>query len=322
MHKDQKITGMHRARAVAGLDRGAGLQHVADRKGDLVGQLRKMVGRADQIDRVLERAILGFFIGLDQGPQVYPPRQQGTMGDMGNLWPQGGGVAVPQRLIDKTQDGGGRAERMLQFQALKQLIRRLEALPERRPLVIKGRDVSALKGIDRLLLIAHHKHRPRLIPRTLTGGKLGRQQLDHPPLRRAGVLRLIHQNMVDPAIQPVQNPGGNRWIGDQIGRFCDQVVKVQPAARGLARLIKRQEGAGKSGQRRSLAGGLQGHPLRAGRLDPRHQVVQLVQGVAQERTAILGRKCPELGPEWRLGLFAVQQHAFQRFKVILAKSQP
>ena len=156
---------------------------------------------------------------------------------MRNLVAKGCGIPVLQRRIDKAQDGGRRAEGVLELQALKPLFDCLESLAKPGVLFVKSRNIGTLKRIDRLLLVTHHEDRPGLIACTKSRRKLGGQQFDHPPLGRACVLRLIDQNMVDPAVQPIKHPGRDRRLSDQFGRLRDQVVKIQPPPFGLARLI-------------------------------------------------------------------------------------
>ena len=115
-------------------------------------------------------------------------------------------------------------------------------------------EAATIGGIVRgeKLLIAHHEHCARHVAGTLPRRKLRRQQFDHAPLPRTGILRLVHQNMVNSAVQPVQNPGRHRWVGQQGRRAKDQVIKIQLPPRGLARLVDREEGFGETMQRQTL----------------------------------------------------------------------
>ncbi len=65
---------------------------------------------------------------------------------------------------------------------------------------LKGTNIGPLKGIDGLLFVAHHKDCAFNVARAFARGELLGQKLDHFPLRGAGVLGLINQNMIYTAI--------------------------------------------------------------------------------------------------------------------------
>ena len=180
---------------------------------------------------------------------------------------------------------------------------------------VERAQVGALEGIDRLFLVTDDEDRPVDRPRALPRGEFLRQPLDHRPLRRAGVLRLVHQDMVDPAIQPEQHPLRHRGIGQQPPRAQDQVVEIQPSQRRLARFVFRQERAREPVQRRGALSCHQRHPSRPRRLDPPHQVFQRVHQGPQRSAQVFRRQRADLGAERLLGLLAVQQHALQRLQI-------
>ena len=91
------------------------------------------------------------------------------------------------------------------------------------PHTLKLARVCALKTINRLLAVAHHKHRAII---ALTVKKLLRQRLNDCPLVRRRVLRLVNQNIVDTAVQFKQHPVGNLLIFQQVARQHNQVVIV------------------------------------------------------------------------------------------------
>ena len=64
----------------------------------------------------------------------------------------------------------------------------------------------ALKTVDRLFFIAHDEQGPPAITRTFACVEFCCDGPDHRPLFRAGVLRLVDQNMIDAAIQSVKRP--------------------------------------------------------------------------------------------------------------------
>ena len=69
--------------------------------------------------------------------------------------------------------------------------------------------IGALEAEDRLLLVADREQRARTHPlaRALAGKELLRQLVDDAPLLRAGVLRFVDQDVVEPAVELVEHPG-------------------------------------------------------------------------------------------------------------------
>ena len=84
---------------------------------------------------------------------------------------------------------------------------------------------------------------------------------------RAGVLRFIDQNMIDPTVQPIQDPSRDRGIGQQRLGLANQIVKIQQTAVGLSGVIDRQKDIGKTVQGDSLFESLQHNPPAAGKFD-------------------------------------------------------
>ena len=92
--------------------------------------------------------------------------------------------------------------------------------------------------------------------------KLLRQRLDDPPLIRAGVLRLVDQDVVESAIQLVEDPGGGFRSFQQGQCAFDDVVKIQRALRRLAPCELGKRGRSQNVQRRRQVGALNGvHPF-------------------------------------------------------------
>ena len=200
---------------------------------------------------------------------------------------------------------------MLQLFVLKPLPHRLKPRLKLRPLHLEGGDIGTLERIDRLLLVAHHEQRPPPGPRTVACGKLCRQQFDHPPLVGAGVLRLVHQNMVDAAVEPEQHPFGDRAVGEQQLGAGDQVVKVEKAALRLACGIQRQEFRREPVQRGGLLRGLKGDAPGPRRLHPPHQRLKLRHQRGEGCLRRLGRKFADLRRKRLSGFFTGQQHRLQ-----------
>src|SRR3954453_16876633 len=114
-----------------------------------------------------------------------------------------------KHAIDRLQDRGSRAERVgerhrIEFQsdldelALQQSAARHEFARRR-----------ALKGKDRLLLVADRRDRARdTLTRALARRELGDDVGDNVPLLWAGILRLVDQDVIDAAIELVMHPVG------------------------------------------------------------------------------------------------------------------
>ena len=89
--------------------------------------------------------------------------------------------------------------------------------------------IGPLETENRLLHIAHGEDRALRLGGSLADEELLGQGLDHFPLGGIGVLRLVHQDMVDAAVQLEQNPGRHPGPAQQIARCQDQVFVVESA---------------------------------------------------------------------------------------------
>ena len=72
---------------------------------------------------------------------------------------------------------------------------------------------------------------------TDAGGEFVGQLPDDGPLVGAGVLGLVHQNMVDAAIEPEQDPSGDLFVGQKQFGFHDQVVEIEQSHINFALLV-------------------------------------------------------------------------------------
>ena len=59
------------------------------------------------------------------------------------------------------------------------------------------------------------------------------QRTDDLPLRRVGILRLVHQDMIELPVQLVADPFGQRAAGQQFCRLADLVVEIDEPSAGL-----------------------------------------------------------------------------------------
>ena len=225
---------------------------------------------------------------------------------------EAGSAAPFEHQVDQPQDGGGGAEGMFQLGRFQVLARGGQPLAEFGLHPVKRIRVGALEGIDRLFLVADDEDGALdFRPRALAAGEFLGQLFDHVPLFRAGILRLVHQDMIDPAIQPEQHPGGHRRRRQQLPCLQDLVVEIQPAAQLLAALVFRQENPGKGMQRLRLACRHQPDPARAGGLDAQHQRFDLGHQVGMGAAQRLGGKRPYLDRKRFFCPRPGQEHAFQ-----------
>ena len=151
-----------------------------------------------------------------------------------------GPILTIKHHVNQTKDRRRGAERKRKTCVLQSLAGLLEPAPELRLHAIKGIRVCPLKGIDRLFLVADHKNGALNISAgTFTGGELLRQFFHHIPLHRAGVLGLIHKDMIDAAVQTIEHPRRHRWIIQKVAGLDDKVVEIKPAPQLLAPFIFR-----------------------------------------------------------------------------------
>src|SRR5690606_18890277 len=67
--------------------------------------------------------------------------------------------------------------------------------------------ICPLKAEDRLLVVADHEDRALTRrARAMTGEEFRGQLLDHAPLLGTGILRLVDQHVIDPAVELVEYP--------------------------------------------------------------------------------------------------------------------
>ena len=175
-----------------------------------------------------------------------------------------------------------------------------------------------MEAVDRLLLVAHDENGALHVgPRAFAAGELLGEGFDHRPLLRAGILSFVHQNVVDTAVQTVQDPLRHRGIGQEHARLADQIVEIERAAQLLGAFVAAQEVGGEVVQDQALAGGQQGQAASAGILNPQHKCVQAIHKVRGPVSAqAFGGKGVNLGCKGLFGPRTRQQHIFQNVKGI------
>ena len=95
------------------------------------------------------------------------------------------------------------------------------------------RRIGALKAVDRLLGIADREQSAPDLARAVPGEELVGQGADDPPLIGVGVLCLVDQDVVQPAIELVQDPGRDRRPAHQRRGVQNEIVVVESAWRRL-----------------------------------------------------------------------------------------
>ena len=156
-----------------------------------------------------------------------------------------------------------------------------------------------MEGIDRLLAIAHHKDRPGHRAGRFAAGEFVGQPLDHTPLPGAGILRLIHKDVVDSAIEPEQHPLRHRRRRQKVARALDQVIEIEQAAQPLALRIKIKERPRETMKRQVAFDSGQAQPQGACLGDALHQIVEIIERSGGQQ--FLRRFCrnrPYLGRKW------------------------
>jgi hypothetical protein len=110
---------------------------------------------------------------------------------------------------------------------------------------VEALGVGPLEGEDRLLAVAHHEDRAQALGLgALAGRELVGEPFDDGPLAGRGVLRLVHEDVVDAAVEPPEHPLRHGRVGQQPPGAGDQVVEVEEAAGELLALVGLHEGAG------------------------------------------------------------------------------
>src|SRR5690349_17697177 len=116
-------------------------------------------------------------------------------------------LCFAKHVIDRLQDRGSRAERVGERDRIK-FQSGVDELPlEQSAARVEFARRGALKGEDRLLLVADREDRTLdALARALAGREFGNDVGDNVPLLWAGILRLVDQHVIDAAIKLVMHP--------------------------------------------------------------------------------------------------------------------
>ena len=201
--------------------------HAPDLGRDAIRHQGGMVIVGDRAHRIGPVSAVGLRRCGDVRPEVDPAGQLLLERDMGDHFAHALAVLRGKGFIDGAQDFRCRAEAVCQFLAHEGAARRPQPRGEVVAHVAEDGRVGALERIDRLLVVAHDEQ--RLFPAAgaaVARGHLAREMGDGAPLQRAGVLRLVHQDVVDGAVEAIEHPVGHGRVRQQGLGLLDQVVEV------------------------------------------------------------------------------------------------
>ncbi len=204
--------------------------------GDLPRQLDPRASLGPCVERRIPWIDLGPLVGLDQRPQLDQARRglaHRLVDGRHRIGGQPGmGGRLPEHHVDRVEHHRHRPERVFQRHRLERQsgvgVGALEVAAHLR----KGFRRRVLEREDRLLVVADREDRaPQRAARARASGELGDEALDDVPLLRAGVLRLVDQQMVDAEVELVVHPGRFDAV-EHVAGVGDQIVVVEQAARG------------------------------------------------------------------------------------------
>ncbi len=312
-HEDEHVPLRHRmGAAIAFGDQRARVYQPPDLSRDHPGKPRLVMLIGDEIDGFVPDVLLRVARLGHQRPQVHPSRHVVLEGDVAHVAAKPLAAIRRESRVHHAEDGGGGTEGMGERQFHQRHLDPRETLAELLPHRLEHRKIGPLEGVDRLFLVAHDEKRARrLHPCAFARGELFRQPFNHRPLAGAGVLRLVHEDMVDPAVQPEQHPLRGGAVRQQGAGAGDEVVEVEPAALPLAPVVFRQEGSGETVERRGALRRDEGEAPGPRRLHPLHQILQH-RHARHAGAGGLGGEAADLGGERLLCRSTGQEHALQR----------
>ena len=157
-----------------------------------------------------------------------------------------------------------------------------------------------------------------MIPaRALACREFLREPFNHGPLGRAGVLCLVHEDMIDATIKTKQHPLRDNGVRQQCLGLADQIVEIERTHRELVRFICGHKDVGETIKRQRAVQREQPKAMRAHVLDPRHQRFDVCHQICMRGAGCLGRKGTDFGGERGFGTFACQKDIFEDRKHIM-----
>ena len=159
-------------------------------------------------------------------------------------------------LVDDFQHGGHGAEGLGQRDVAPFQLGIADDVAEMDLTGVEDPGVGALEAEDRLLEVADDEQRPLQLARALAAEELVGQRLDDLPLRGIGVLRLVHQHVVDARVELEAHPFAHARAGQQLGGAGDHVVVIDDPGAALVRGIGAPQPRADAEVARGVGGGL------------------------------------------------------------------
>ena len=141
-----------------------------------------------------------------------------------------GGRWLGEHCIHRVEDVRHGTERQVQLHIVQLLARFVGQACEVGALVREAARLGTLERVDGLLEITHGEHGARAFTRAFAVEELAREPLDDAPLQGGGVLRLVHQDVIDAAIELVVNPAPAAIAIEKLGGSGDHVVEIEQPA--------------------------------------------------------------------------------------------
>ena len=220
--------------------------------------------------------------------------------------------------VDDAQDRGGGAEGIVERERDEFLADPGEVGGEMVLHAVEGLGLGPLEGVDRLLEVAHDEDGPFAVGVGAdAGGEFLGEAGDDLPLQGRGVLRFVHEDVIDAAVEFEEDPLRHHGVGQERAGAPDEVVEVHKAAGGLGGVERGEEGPSE-GVKVERAGERDQREARAARsLDPGHERVDAVdqRGVALAGGA--GGDRADLGGEGvvLLGTLAMEEDVLKHLEI-------
>ncbi len=154
------------------------------------------------------------------------------------------GRRLGKDAIDGLEHRLGRAEGEGERHVVPDERERVRPLPEFAADLAEPHRIRALETVDRLLLVADREQRAQPVASSGARKEFRRQILDDGPLRRICVLRLVDENVVDPAVDLEQHPGRGFGARQEVLRLVDQVVVIERDLHELLPVVLASHGVG------------------------------------------------------------------------------
>ena len=246
-----------------------------DRRRDRAGQRFSGIVRRRHVERRVPGMLVRLLRLLEEGPELDAAGRVRVDGVVRHRSVQTSAGRPGEDGVDQREDRRGRAEGVEQVAVCERRAHVVEHRAEPHAHRAEGGRVGPLETVDRLLLVADHEDGAQRLAGAEAREELRRYRLDHPPLRGAGVLRLVDEDVVEPAVEPPEHPGRGLGTREQRAGPVNEVVEVHQAERGLARAQRREPGPRERVQRPGLLEGRPGHARGPGVSDAQREGVDV-----------------------------------------------